>query len=81
MRAAIMKRTAPRRAIKAIVKKHQPSLRMEANVDLLIHLNCLLFLRKLAMESRLKAFEEKSSVIKPEHIRAASKMVLRRFRG
>uniref|UniRef100_A0A8C5PD33 Centromere protein W n=1 Tax=Leptobrachium leishanense TaxID=445787 RepID=A0A8C5PD33_9ANUR len=69
-----MKRTAPRRAIKTVIKKHQPNLRLEANVDLLIHLNCLLFLQRLATESRLKACEERSSVIKPEHIKAVAKL-------
>ncbi|CAH2249714.1 centromere W [Pelobates cultripes] len=76
-----MKRTAPRRAIKAIMKKQNPTLRMETNIDLLIHLNCLLFLQRLATESRLKACEEKSSVIKPEHIKAVSKIVLKKSKG
>ncbi|XP_053315312.1 centromere protein W [Spea bombifrons] len=76
-----MKCTAPRSSIKAVIKKQNPDLRMETNVDLLIHLNCLLFLQRLATESRLKAFEERSTSIKPEHIKAIAKMVLKKSKG
>ncbi|KAM8947109.1 centromere protein W [Pelodytes ibericus] len=76
-----MKRSAPRAAIKAIIKKHKPELRLETNVDLLIHLNCMLFLQRLATESRLKACEERSSVIKPKHVKAIAEMVLKKSRG
>ncbi|MEE6475608.1 hypothetical protein FKM82_010814 [Ascaphus truei] len=76
-----MKRSAPRRAIKSIVKKHKTELCTGTNSDLLVHLSCLLFLHKLAEEARTKAFEDKSSTIKPVYVRAVAKVVLKQCRG
>ncbi|KAG8444260.1 hypothetical protein GDO86_009445 [Hymenochirus boettgeri] len=76
-----MKNTIPRTTIKAILKKHQPNMRREADLDLLVHLNCLLFVRKLMEEAQVKALENKSSVIKPEHIKAVAKTVLKKSKG
>ncbi|NWX16183.1 CENPW protein, partial [Aegotheles bennettii] len=39
-----------------------------------VHLNFLLFLRRLAEEARTNAFENKSRIIKPEHAIAAAKV-------
>lgn len=39
-----------------------------------IHLNCLLFVHRLAEESRTNACESKSKVIKKDHILAAAKV-------
>ncbi|KAK2513366.1 Cenpw [Columba guinea] len=84
-----MKRTAPRSTLRKIIKKHKPQLRLAANADLLVrkerggrrvcglevHLNFLLFLHRLAEEARTNAFENKSRIIKPEHIIAAAKVI------
>ncbi|XP_010221105.1 PREDICTED: centromere protein W [Tinamus guttatus] len=63
------------------IKKHKPRLRLAANIDLLVHLNFLLFLHRLAEEARTNAFENKSKIIKPEHTVAAAKVVLKKSRG
>ncbi|NXE08251.1 CENPW protein, partial [Lophotis ruficrista] len=85
-----MKRTAPRSTLRKILKKHKPQLRLAANTDLLaclfyftfkqecpgvVHLNYLLFLHRLAEEARTNAFENKSKIIKPEHVIAAAKVI------
>ncbi|NXT83162.1 CENPW protein, partial [Zapornia atra] len=84
-----MKRTAPRSILRKIIKKHKPQLRLAANVDLLVlfyftfehecpgvvHLNFLLFLNRLAEEARTNAFENKSKIIKPEHVILAAKVI------
>ncbi|NXJ79597.1 CENPW protein, partial [Trogon melanurus] len=86
-----MKRTAPRSTLRKIIKKHKPQLRLAANADLLVawcfyfsfkqacpgvvHLSFLLFLHRLAEEARTNAFENKSKIIKPEHIVAAAKVI------
>ncbi|XP_025925947.1 centromere protein W isoform X1 [Apteryx rowi] len=70
----MMKRTAPRSTLRKIIKKHKPQLRLAANADLLVHLNFLLFLHRLAEEARTNAFESKSKIIKPEHAIAAAKV-------
>ncbi|XP_029452541.1 centromere protein W isoform X2 [Rhinatrema bivittatum] len=77
-----MKRAAaPRSSLRALIKKQKPHLRLAANVDLLVHLNCLLFLQRLAAEARTKAIESKHSTIKPAHITAVAKAVLKKSRG
>ncbi|NXI35085.1 CENPW protein, partial [Galbula dea] len=83
-----MKRTAPRGTLRKILKKHKPRLRLAANVDLLldvytpppfpllkVHLSFLLFLHRLAEEARTNAFENKSKIIKSEHMVAAAKVI------
>lgn len=39
-----------------------------------VHLNCLLFVHRLAEETRMNAFENKCGVIKKEHVQAAAKV-------
>ncbi|NXG98390.1 CENPW protein, partial [Loxia leucoptera] len=86
-----MKSTAPRGTLRKIIKKHKPQLRLAANADLLawlfyftfkqgcpgvvVHLNFLLFLHRLAEEARTNAFENKSKIIKPEHTISAAKVL------
>ncbi|XP_040285041.1 centromere protein W [Bufo bufo] len=76
-----MLRTVPRATVRSAIRKRLPQLRLDANVDLLIYLNCVLFLQRLATEARLKAIEQRCSVIKPAHIRAVAKVVLKKSRG
>ncbi|XP_056422461.1 centromere protein W [Hyla sarda] len=76
-----MVRSVPRGTVRSAIKKRLPELRLDGNVDLLIYLNCVLFLQRLATEARLKAVEDRSSVIKPAHIRAVAKIVLKKSKG
>ncbi|XP_070589570.1 centromere protein W [Erythrolamprus reginae] len=76
-----MKRTVPRSVLKKLLKKHKPQLRLSGNTDLLVHLNFLLFLFRLAEEAKIKAIEEKSKVIKYEHIVSSAKIILKKSRG
>ncbi|KAF0874062.1 CENPW protein, partial [Crocuta crocuta] len=85
-----IKRKAPRGFLKRVFKRQKPHLRLETSVDLLVrvcpffgwlavgqrkvHLNCLLFVHRLAEESRMNAFESKCGVIKKEHVQAAAKV-------
>ncbi|XP_069582179.1 centromere protein W [Ranitomeya imitator] len=73
--------SVPRTTLRSAIKKRLPGLRMDANVDLLVFLSCLLFLKRLATEARLKAIEDRCSVIKSAHIRAVAKVVLKKSRG
>ncbi|KAL6087875.1 hypothetical protein STEG23_022055 [Scotinomys teguina] len=70
-----IKRKAPRPFLKRTFKQKKPHLRLETDCDLLIHLNCLLFVHRLAEESRVNACEGKSRVIKQDHILAAAKIM------
>ncbi|XP_077156197.1 centromere protein W isoform X2 [Paroedura picta] len=76
-----MKRTVPRRVLKGLVRRHKPHLRMTANIDLLVHLNFLLFLHRLAEETRTKAIADKSKTIKYEHVLTSAKKILKKSRG
>ncbi|XP_006626016.1 centromere protein W [Lepisosteus oculatus] len=69
-----------RNNLKSILKK-KPNVRFGANADLMVHLNLLLFLHRLAEESRAKAFEDKTATIKPLHVKAVSKNLLKKARG
>uniref|UniRef100_A0A7N8XLS9 Centromere protein W n=1 Tax=Mastacembelus armatus TaxID=205130 RepID=A0A7N8XLS9_9TELE len=46
-----------------------------------VELLMLLFLNNLAEEAKAKAFEEKSAVIRSQHVRAVSKKMLKKARG
>ncbi|XP_067402890.1 centromere protein W [Emydura macquarii macquarii] len=76
-----MKRAAPRSTLRNLIKRHKPQLRLAANADLLVHLNFLLFLHRLAEEARTNAFENKSKTIKSENVMAAAKVILKKSRG
>ncbi|KAJ6655248.1 hypothetical protein lerEdw1_005592 [Lerista edwardsae] len=74
-----MKRTVPRGTLKGLMKRHKPQLRMTANTDLLVHLNFLLFLHRLAEETRTKATADKSKTIKYDHVVSSAKVYFAEF--
>uniref|UniRef100_A0A9L0T6Y0 Centromere protein W n=4 Tax=Equus TaxID=9789 RepID=A0A9L0T6Y0_HORSE len=76
-----IKRKAPRGFLKRVFKRQKPHLRLETSGDLLMHLNCLLFVHRLAEESRTNACENKCGIIKKEHVLAAAKVILKKSRG
>ncbi|XP_023086439.1 centromere protein W isoform X2 [Piliocolobus tephrosceles] len=76
-----IKRKAPRGFLKRVFKRQKPQLRLEKSGDLLVHLNCLLFVHRLAEESRTNACESKCRVINKEHVLAAAKVILKKSRG
>ncbi|XP_007528406.1 centromere protein W [Erinaceus europaeus] len=77
----LIKRKAPRGFLRRVFKRQKPHLRLGTGGDLLVHLNCLLFIHRLAEESRTKACEDKCGVIKKEHVMAAAKVILKKSRG
>uniref|UniRef100_A0A671QGR9 Centromere protein W-like n=1 Tax=Sinocyclocheilus anshuiensis TaxID=1608454 RepID=A0A671QGR9_9TELE len=68
-----MSKKAPRAALKLHMKKNT-NIRIGKNADLMAQLNILVVLHRLAEESRVKAFEEKSATIKVHHVRAVAKL-------
>uniref|UniRef100_A0A8C8YXC8 Centromere protein W n=1 Tax=Prolemur simus TaxID=1328070 RepID=A0A8C8YXC8_PROSS len=76
-----IKRRAPRGFLKRVFKRQKPHLRLEKSSDLLVHLSCLLFVHRLAEESRTNACENKCGVINKEHVLAAAKVILKKSRG
>ncbi|XP_026875096.1 centromere protein W [Electrophorus electricus] len=75
-----MLKKAPRTVLKSQMKK-KSDIRIGKNADIMIQLNLLLVLHRLAEESRVKAFEEKTATIKVHHLKAVSKKLLKSTRG
>nr|XP_060609285.1 centromere protein W isoform X1 [Anolis sagrei ordinatus] len=74
-----MRPTVPRKAPKALMKRTKPHLRLRGDTDLLVNLNFLLFLHRLAEEARTIAVAEKSKIVKYEHVLSSAKS--QRFLG
>ncbi|KAF7708771.1 centromere protein W [Silurus meridionalis] len=75
-----MLKKAPRSVLKSHMKK-KSDIRIGKNADLMVQLNLLLVLHRLAEESRIKAFEEKTATIKVHHVKAVAKKLLKSTRG
>ncbi|XP_017564619.1 centromere protein W [Pygocentrus nattereri] len=75
-----MSKKAPRAVLKSHMRK-KSDIRVGKNADLMVQLNLLLVLHRLAEESRLKAFEEKTATIKVHHVKAVAKKLLKSTRG
>ncbi|XP_062848198.1 centromere protein W [Trichomycterus rosablanca] len=75
-----MSKKAPRALLKAHMKK-RADIRIGKNADLMVQLNLLLVLHRLAEESKVKAFEEKTATIKVHHVKAVAKKLLKSTRG
>ncbi|XP_051881018.1 centromere protein W [Pristis pectinata] len=77
----MVKRALPRGSLRTVLRRHKPQLRLSRDVHMMVHLNCLLFLHRLAQEARIKAVEAKCSAIQPNHIVEVAKTVLKKSRG
>uniref|UniRef100_A0A8C0XKT8 Uncharacterized protein n=1 Tax=Castor canadensis TaxID=51338 RepID=A0A8C0XKT8_CASCN len=58
-----MRQKAPHGILKLVFKGQNPHFPTEAWGDLLVHLNCLLFIRQIAKDSRANACENKCRII------------------
>ncbi|PFX34784.1 centromere protein W-like [Stylophora pistillata] len=76
-----MKRTFPRARQKSIIKKYQKKARLSRNVDILIFLDYLLFLKRLAAEANIKVQEDRERTLKSYHVNAVFKNVLKSCKG
>ncbi|XP_048387709.1 centromere protein W [Stegostoma tigrinum] len=77
----MVRRAPPRKSLQSVLKKYKPQLRLSKDIYIMVHLNCLLFLHRLALEARTKAVESKSSTIQPKHVKEVAKVVLKKSRG
>ncbi len=76
-----MKRTFPKSKVKGIVKQNTQRLNIQKNVDILLFLDYMLFLKRLAQAAELKADEKKDTKITSEHVKDVRKEVLKQCRG
>ncbi|XP_033645175.1 inner kinetochore subunit wip1-like [Asterias rubens] len=76
-----MKRKFPRCKIKTILKKTQPNVRLGKNVDILVFLDYMMFLKRLSTEANVAAQEQKENTLSADHINSVLKDVLKGMRG
>lgn len=76
-----MERTFPRSKQKSIIKKHQRKARLSRNADILIFLDYMLFLKRLATESNIKAQEERTNTLQAQHVNDVLRNVLQNCKG
>ncbi|CAL1586254.1 unnamed protein product [Knipowitschia caucasica] len=75
-----MLKKAPK--LKATIKsKATTNVNVRPAAEAMIELITLVFLNGLAEEAKTKAFEEKSATIRAQHLKAASKKMLKKSRG
>ncbi|XP_071753107.1 centromere protein W-like [Centroberyx gerrardi] len=77
-----MMKRAPRSTLKSIIKtKTKSRCNVTQTTDAMVELLMLLFLNGLAEEARTQAFQDKSSTVRAQHVRAVSKKMLKKSRG
>ncbi|RHZ63508.1 hypothetical protein Glove_329g48 [Diversispora epigaea] len=67
----------PRATVKKIIKSHQNKA-LSKNVDIMIYLECILFLKRLAERANEASG---SGIIQQRHILAVLEKVLQEFKG
>jgi len=75
-----MKRLVQRTHIRKSCGKHLKKVKLSKNVELLIWLDCILFLQRLAKAADLKAKQRRSKIILPDDINTAKPTVLKHSR-
>ncbi|KAL1917991.1 uncharacterized protein VTP21DRAFT_3257 [Calcarisporiella thermophila] len=76
-----MTRLYPRSTLRKIIKAHQPKSQLSKNADVMIYLDYVLFLKRLATEASIDASQSKENVIRANHINTALDRVLQQFKG
>lgn len=76
-----MARLYPRSTLKRIIKSHQPKASLSKNVDVLVYLDYIVFLNKLAIEARIEAQLDSDKNIQERHVKRALTRVLHQFKG
>ncbi|XP_029985179.1 centromere protein W [Sphaeramia orbicularis] len=75
-----MLKKAPK--LKSTIKaKTTSKLNVRPASEAMVELLTLMFLNSLAEEAKAKAFEEKSAIIRANHVKAVSKKILKKARG
>ncbi|XP_077409092.1 centromere protein W [Vanacampus margaritifer] len=64
-----------------VKSKMKTNMNVRPASEAMMELLTLIFLNNLAKEATTKAFEEKSSTIRPHHVKAVAKRVLKKARG
>lgn len=73
---------APKAKLKAIIRSNTTTdINARPAAQAMVELGLLVFLNALAVEARTKAFQEKSATIRPHHLLAVSKNMLKKSRG
>merc|ERR1712048_230004 len=79
--AQMAKSRFPRATVKKIVKQHAPEFRQQKNLDLLVFLDYLLFLKDVAAVSEAQAKQAGDKVVRAAHVNKVVQVCLKRFRA
>ncbi|RUS19211.1 hypothetical protein BC937DRAFT_87832 [Endogone sp. FLAS-F59071] len=71
----------PRSTLKRLVKAHQPKSQLSKNADVLLYLDYVLFLNRLATEARIAALKNNDKTVESRHINAVLEVVLQQFKA
>eukprot|EP00516_Mucochytrium_quahogii_P005066 CAMPEP_0203757256 /NCGR_PEP_ID=MMETSP0098-20131031/10384_1 /ASSEMBLY_ACC=CAM_ASM_000208 /TAXON_ID=96639 /ORGANISM=" , Strain NY0313808BC1" /LENGTH=75 /DNA_ID=CAMNT_0050649435 /DNA_START=75 /DNA_END=302 /DNA_ORIENTATION=- len=71
----------PRHVVRKILKHNQPSRALASKVDLLVYVDYVLFLKRLAERAAKHAGEDGETRVHERHVRAATVETLQLFRG
>ncbi|KAG2175369.1 hypothetical protein INT43_001016 [Umbelopsis isabellina] len=76
-----MARLYSRTTVKKIVKAHNPRSSLSKNVDVMIYLDYLLFLQRLAREADAELLQTKGTMLQAHHLQKVVEQTLQQFRG
>ncbi|KJE95376.1 hypothetical protein CAOG_009918 [Capsaspora owczarzaki ATCC 30864] len=80
-----MKKRFSRNALRQLVRRHghDDRMRISPNADILIYLDLILFIKRLAQEATLAALEEngRARTLAPQHVEQVLQSVLQQFKG
>jgi len=67
--------------VKKILRTHNPDKRLTNDVDLMVYLDLVVFLERLATEAATEAKQNDEKTIMPRHIKSVLPKILQEFRG
>ncbi|KAI9285203.1 hypothetical protein BC943DRAFT_323795 [Umbelopsis sp. AD052] len=76
-----MARLYSRSTVKKIIKAHNPRSSLSKSVDVMIYLDYLLFLQRLAREADVEVMQTKGKLMQSHHLQKAVEQTLQQFRG
>jgi hypothetical protein len=66
---------APKSVLKGIFRKHASQVRLSKNTELLLYMDFLTYMKKLAMATRQEAVSANEKIVSRDSVRAAAKSI------
>eukprot|EP00053_Salpingoeca_punica_P015386 m.141577 g.141577 ORF g.141577 m.141577 type:complete len:76 (+) comp16698_c1_seq3:167-394(+) len=68
-------------SMRGVMRKRKSQLRLSKHVEMLVYLQCVVFLKTLAREANFEAHSRKAKTLQPAHISAVLPTVLKQLKG